>query len=102
MATKILSKLTLKCLYRDALRKSGFRSFKAANQRRGALIIDKIVGTATHAQLKELRVLTRVVDLYCRYRSGDAEAKACRRLERLARHLKSVEEFLTKVVDGGN
>jgi hypothetical protein len=74
--------------YREALRKSGFRSWKRANARRAALIAKSVYGYATQAENQELEQLQTVADLYATWKTNDATGRLIRRLKRTEAKLK--------------
>lgn len=68
--------------YRAQLKACGFRSWKAANLRRGELIDVKVYGKPTDDQAEELRALQILADLYVQWKTDDLIGRMNRKLER--------------------
>lgn len=81
------TKARLKSSYLRLLKETGFRSWSAANERRGALIDLSVARNATNEEEAELAVLQELVDAYVRYKTNDSLRRQTRRLDKMLKRL---------------
>ena len=76
--------------YRDHLKRCGFRSWKAANNRRCDLIEEHVYFDCEETSL-ELHALQKLADLYMIWKTNDSRGLAAKRVERMLAKLKEVK-----------